>query len=116
VWQRSIALPEVAKAQTAARSVFSEIQTFRRKRIGLVAGPHSSSVESDRNCRDGAQQCCTPTNSLAVSEAEEFVRGGYQTQGEDGYGDFAYRAYSEGAEALFAHFAEVGTQAYAGEG
>ncbi len=47
---------------------------------------------------------------------EEFVGADYQEQGEGGYGDFTDEADGEGAEALLAHFAEVGAEAYAGEG
>jgi hypothetical protein len=54
--------------------------------------------------------------SFATLEAEEAAGGHYQDQGEEGYGDFADEAYGEGAEALFAHFAEVGAEAYASEG
>src|SRR5208283_3731614 len=49
-------------------------------------------------------------------EVEEAVCGDDEEEGEGGDGDFADGAYGEGAEALFAHFAEVGAQADTGEG
>jgi len=49
-------------------------------------------------------------------EVEEFVGANYQCEREGGYGDFAYEAYEEGAEALLAHFAKVGAKADSGEG
>ncbi len=49
-------------------------------------------------------------------EVEEVVGGDYQEEREGGDGDFADGAHGEGAEALFAHFAEIGAEADAGEG
>ena len=49
-------------------------------------------------------------------EVEEAVGGDDQEKGEGGDGDFADGAYSKGAEALFAHFTEVGAEANASEG
>ena len=49
-------------------------------------------------------------------QVEETVGCNYKEEGEEGYGYFADGAYGEGAEALFAHFAEIGAEADAGEG
>jgi len=49
-------------------------------------------------------------------QVEEAVGGYYQEEGEGGDGDFADGANGEGAEALFAHYAEIGAKADSGEG
>jgi len=50
-----------------------------------------------------------------VLPAVIFAGGHHQCQGECGDYDFADGPYGEGAESLFAHFAEVGAQAHSGK-
>src|ERR1700731_2397669 len=48
--------------------------------------------------------------------APDFLRSDYQAQSKNGDDYFADGSYCEGAEALFAHFAEIGAQANACKG
>ena len=49
-------------------------------------------------------------------QVEEVVGAVDQGEGDGGDEDFADGAYGEGTPALFAELAEIGAQAYAGEG
>src|SRR5262249_23420710 len=63
--------------------------------------------------RKAAGRAQTPRPALQVEEA---VGADDEQQGEGGDGDFAEEADDEGAQALLAHFTEVGAQADTGKG